>query len=80
MAKVVEEVDPSCIEDAIGNVLWEKAMDEEMATLYGNGTWELVSLPEGKKLIGCKWVYKVKHNSDGSISRYKGRLVAKGFA
>jgi hypothetical protein len=39
-----------------------------------------VPLPEGKKAIGCKWVYKVKHNSDGRISRYKARLVAKGYA
>ena len=37
-------------------------------------------LPNGKKPIGCKWVYKVNHNSDGSISRYKAKLVAKGFA
>ena len=55
-------------------------MDEEMAALYGNETWDLVLLPKGKKKIGCKWVYKVKHNSDGSISRYKARLVAKGYA
>ena len=80
MAKVIEEVEPTCIEDAVGNMHWEKAMDEEMAALYGNGTWELVPLPTGKKPIGCKWVYKVKHNSDGSVSRYKARLVAKGFA
>jgi hypothetical protein len=55
-------------------------MDEEMAALDANKTWELVLLPERKKAIGCKWVYKVKHNSDGSISRYKTRLVAKGYA
>jgi hypothetical protein len=80
MAKVVQDVEPICFEDAIGHALWDKAMDEEMATLDVNKTWELVPLPEGKKAIGCKWVYKVKHNSDGSISRYKARLVAKGYA
>ena len=37
-------------------------------------------MPEGKKAIGCKWVYKIKHNADGSISRYKAHLVAKGYA
>ncbi len=69
MAKVVQDVEPICFEDAIGHALWDKAMDEEMAALDANKTWELVPLPEGKKAIGCKWVYKVKHNSDGSISR-----------
>ncbi|MDM1593474.1 reverse transcriptase domain-containing protein [Escherichia coli] len=80
MAKVVQDVEPTCFEDAVGHTLWDKAMDEEMAALDANKTWELVPLPEGKKAIGCKWVYKVKHNSDGSISRYKARLVAKGYA
>jgi hypothetical protein len=80
MAKVVQDVEPICFEDAIGHAPWDKAMDEEMAALDANRTWELVPLPEGKKAIGCKWVYKVKHNSDGSISRYKARLVAKIYA
>jgi hypothetical protein len=80
MAKVVQDAKPSCFEDAIGHALWDKAMDEEMAALDANRTWELVPLPEGKKAIGCKWVYKVKHNSDGSISKYKARLVTKGYA
>ena len=80
MAKVVHDVEPTCFEDAVGNVHWDNAMDEEMAALDVNETWELVPLPEGKKAIGCKWVYKVKHKSDGSIERYKARLVAKGYA
>jgi hypothetical protein len=80
MAKDVHDVEPICFEDAVGHALWDKAMDEEMVALDANMTWELVPLPEGKKAIRCKWVYKVKHNSDGSISRYKARLVAKGYA
>jgi len=55
-------------------------MDEEMAALDANAIWELIALPKDKKAIGCKWVYKVKHNADGSVNRYKTRLVAKGYA
>jgi hypothetical protein len=80
MAKVVQEVEPICFEDVVGHALWDKTMHEEMATWDANRTWELVPLPEGKKAIGCKWVYKMKHNSNGSISKYKARLVAKGYA
>jgi len=54
MAKVVQDVEPICFDDAIGHALWDKAMDEEMATLDANRTWQLVPLPEGKKAIGCK--------------------------
>ncbi|MCO5596737.1 hypothetical protein L7F22_050806 [Adiantum nelumboides] len=72
--------EPTSFDEAIGNIKWEQAMDEETAALDVNETWELVPLPEGKKSIGCKWVYKVKHNADGTISRYKARLVAKGYA
>ncbi|MCO5549985.1 hypothetical protein L7F22_003462 [Adiantum nelumboides] len=80
MAKIVQDKEPTCYDEAIGNMKWEQAMDEEMAALDVNETWELVPLPEGKKFIGCKWVYRVKHNADGSISRYKAKLVAKGYA
>ncbi|MCO5559565.1 hypothetical protein L7F22_013166 [Adiantum nelumboides] len=55
-------------------------MNEEMDALYGNETWDSMPLPKGKKPIGCRWVYKVKHSSDGSVSRYKDRLLAKGYA
>jgi hypothetical protein len=48
-------------------------MAEEMAALDGNATWELIALPKDKKAIGCKWVYKVKHNANGFVNRYKAR-------
>jgi hypothetical protein len=57
-----------------------QCVDEEMVALDANATWELVALPRDKKAIGCKWVYKVKHNAYGSMSKYKIRLVAKGYA
>jgi hypothetical protein len=45
-----------------------------------NGTWEIVKLPPGKRAIGSRWFLKVKHNADGSLDRYKGRIVAKGYS
>lgn len=47
--------------------------------LEKNKTWDLVTLPEGKRHVGCKWVYTMKYNADGSIERSKARFVAKGF-
>ena len=54
-------------------------MDTEMTSLRENHVWDLVNLPVGKKTIGSKWVYKVKTGADGSVQRYKARLVAQGF-
>ena len=54
-------------------------MATEIVALEANNTWILTSLPPNKKPIGCKWVYKVKYKSDGSVERYKARLVAKRF-
>ena len=80
MMSVIQEQEPTSFKDAVGRPEWDGAMDEEMNALDNNGTWELVPLPQGKKAIGCKWVYKIKQNADGSISRHKARLVAKGYA
>ncbi|CAN6716764.1 unnamed protein product [Malus baccata var. baccata] len=55
-------------------------MQEEFNALKAQGTWELVSPPENRMVIGSKWVYKIKKNFDGSVARYKARLVAQGFS
>ena len=54
-------------------------MKEELDALHKTGTWDLVDLPSGKYAIGCKWVYKIKTRLDGTVDRYKARLVARGF-
>ena len=59
---------------------WKRAMDEEIAALRSNNTWKTMPLPADAHAIGCKWIYKVKLNSDGSIERYKARLCAKGYS
>ena len=51
----------------------------EHQALMRNKIWHLVPPPKGKNIIGCKWVYKIKRKLDGTIDRYKARLVGKGF-
>ena len=58
---------------------WQEAIDDEMESLQFNGTWHLVDLPPGRKAIGCKWVLRKKLKHDGSVDKYKTRLIAKGF-
>ncbi len=59
---------------------WRIAMDEEIESLKQNGTWILTELPENKTVIGSKWVYKVKMDEKGNVTRYKARLVAQGYS
>ncbi|KAI0923982.1 hypothetical protein AcV5_010529 [Taiwanofungus camphoratus] len=59
---------------------WYDAANQEIMALVGNHTWDIVELPPGKKVIGSGWVFKIKRNADGSIERYKGRVVAKGYS
>lgn len=55
-------------------------MEEEITLLYENNTWILVDKPKGKKLVDCKWIYKIKEEIHGvEKAKYKSRLVAKGF-
>ncbi|GJY08330.1 retrovirus-related pol polyprotein from transposon TNT 1-94 [Tanacetum coccineum] len=61
--------------------MWIASMGEEIESLHKNKTWGLVQLPERRKIVGCKWVFKMKTGLPGSdIVRFKARLVAKGYS
>jgi hypothetical protein len=58
---------------------WRPAMEAEVQAHHDNKTWTLVPRPPGQNIISCKWIFKLKHHADGSIDKYKARLVARGF-
>ena len=59
---------------------WQSAVEEEMKSLKKNGTWKLIDPPQEGRIIGCKWVFKLKKTAEGAVSKYKARLVAQGFS
>jgi hypothetical protein len=67
------------LQEALDDDRWKHAMNNEIDALQRNKMWHLVPRKRGANLIDCKWVYKVKRKADGSINRYKPRLVVKGF-
>lgn len=58
---------------------WKEAVNSEIESILSNHTWELVDLPPGNKTLGSKWIFKKKMKDDGTIDKYKARLVVKGF-
>lgn len=78
MAAVLESSEPKHFKDAALIKEWCAAMQKEIEALEANRTWDVTDLPPGKKAISCKWVYKLKFNADGTLERYKARLVVCG--
>uniref|UniRef100_A0A2N9J2D4 Uncharacterized protein n=1 Tax=Fagus sylvatica TaxID=28930 RepID=A0A2N9J2D4_FAGSY len=76
------EEDPNTYSEAMASrdaAFWREAINDEMDSILSNNTWVLVDLPPGSNTIGCKWVFRRKYRTDGTIQTFKARLVAKGF-
>lgn len=76
--------EPKKYEEAVNDLIHgrrrREAIQDELQNLENHYTWEYKQLPLGRKAIGAKWVFRVKYNPDGSVSRFKVRLVAQGFS
>jgi hypothetical protein len=59
--------------------LWAAAMEAELLCIEKNGTFEVLPLPKNKRCLTARWVFKLKYLADGTIARYKARLVVRGF-
>ena len=82
MALMMELInsEPSSFEEAAQHDVWQEAMVEEYDSIMKNQVWEVVLRPEGKKVVGSKWIDKVKHATDESVEKYKAHFVAKGYS
>ena len=73
------ETEPKTFKQAMASEMWRGSVSAEFEALEQNGTWDVESLPEGKNVVGCKWIHTIKYNADGTVERPKSRLVAQGY-
>lgn len=71
-----DPIEPKSFSEVVKSDDWKKAMSAEYDALLSQGTWSLVPPPTAN-IIGCHWIFKLKKHSDGTMARYKARLVAK---
>lgn len=74
----VVPTEPTTVAEALAHEGWKASIVEEMDTCAETETWSLVPPPEDIHLVGCRWVFKVKLNADGTVQKLRSRLVAKG--
>ena len=78
LTQLLHQPEPLHFKQAIKQENWVKAMNEELATLELNKTWDLSVHLAGKQAIACKWIYKTKYKADGCKEKDKGRVVVLG--
>lgn len=71
--------EPLNYKEAMKSKEWCDAMEEELNSHHRKGTWDLVPLPKDRKVVGSKWVFKVKRNEENKVTKFKARVVAQGF-
>ena len=71
---------PGSFKEVVKRQVWKDVMHEEYESIMKNDVWEVVPRPEDKSVVTSKWLYKIKHESDGSAEKYKARFVARGFS
>ena len=72
--------EPSNYEEAAGRKEWKDAMIKEYQSIMKNDVWDVVPRQKGKPVVTSKWIYKIKHATDGSFEKYKAIFVARGFS
>jgi hypothetical protein len=78
MCDLVEK-EPTFFEELIQNKEWMDTMTKEYHSIMKNDVWEVFSKPKNKDVVSCKWIYKIKNATNGSIEKHKAIFVACGF-
>ena len=76
---LASEAEPTTFQEALQHENWLHAMLDEFTSIEVNDTWELVDPPPGVRPIGLKWVFKTKRDEAGLVTKFKARLIAKGY-
>ena len=79
MCDLVDQ-EPTNYEESVHKKEWVEAMMKEYQSIMKNGVWYIVPKPKNKSVVSSKWIYKIKHVTDGSIEKYKAIFVARGFS
>jgi len=76
----IVQVEPCTFEEAIKHQVWKDSMNEEYEYIMKNDVCDMVPIPKDKSMVTSKWIYKIKHGTDGSAEKFKARFISHGFS